>query len=78
MANLLVRSVDEDLVRALKARAGLHGRSAEAEHREILAAALGRPKRLSFAEVLASMPDVGEDADFERIQSTAMASDVFD
>ena len=29
MANLLVRGVDESLVRALKARAGAHGRSAE-------------------------------------------------
>jgi plasmid stability protein len=66
MADLLVRGVDEELVRALKERAGRHGRSAEAEHREILAAALGHPRRRSFAEVLASMPDVGGDADFER------------
>ena len=56
MADLLVRGVDEDLVRALKERAGAHGRSAEAEHRAILAAALARPRRRSFAEVLASMP----------------------
>ncbi len=78
MANLLVRGVDEELVRALKERAGLHGQSAEAEHRDILAAALARPRRLSFAEVLASMPDVGDDADFARIQPAAKAPDVFD
>jgi antitoxin FitA len=43
MATLLVRRLDEDLVRRLKVRASAHGRSAEAEHRAILEAAL-RPK----------------------------------
>ena len=62
--NLVVRNVDEDVALALKQMAASHGRSAEAEHREILKAALQRPKRRSFAEVLSSMPDVGEDADF--------------
>ena len=78
MPDLLVRGVDEELVRALKERAGAHGRSAEAEHREILAAALSRPRRRSFAEVLASMPAVGFDADFERIDSAGRAPHVFD
>ena len=64
MADLLVRGVTEELVRALKQRAGAHGRSAEAAHREILAAALGRPRRRSLAEVLAAIPGVGTDADF--------------
>jgi plasmid stability protein len=66
MANLLVRGVDDALVRALKERAIRHRRSAEAEHREILAAALIQPRKLSFTEVLASMPPVGVDTDFER------------
>jgi plasmid stability protein len=78
MADLLVRGVDEELVRALKELAGAHGRSAEAEHREILAAALARPRRRSFAEVLASMPNVGADADFERADSEGVARVVFD
>ena len=78
MADLLVRGVDEEIVRALKERAGAHGRSAEAEHREILAEALLRPRKRSFAEVLASMPNVGTDADFERVQSGGQAHDVFD
>ena len=78
MADLLVRGVDEELVRALKERAGAHGRSAEAEHREILAAALARPRRRSLAEVLASMPEVGVDADSERTESTRQAPNVFD
>ena len=36
-----------------------------------------RAKR-SLAEVLASMPNVGEDADFERIQDTGGVPRVFD
>jgi plasmid stability protein len=78
MADLLVRGVDDELVRALKARAGAHGRSAEAEHRAILAAALAWPRKRSFAEVLASMPDAGVDADFERVETGRKAPDVFD
>ena len=66
--NLVVRNVDEDITLALKQRAAAHGRSAEAEHREILKAALQRPARRSFAAVLASMPNVGTDADFARAQ----------
>lgn len=69
MSNLLVRGVDEAVVRALKERAGENGHSAEAEHRAILARALARPRKLTFAEVLASMPNVGVDADFERVNS---------
>ena len=64
--NLIVRNLDEDLVRALKERAAKNGVSAEAEHREILKAALSRPKRRPFNEVLMSMPNVGLDSDFER------------
>lgn len=40
MAQLTVRKVDEVLVRRLKMRAAAKGRSAEAEHRAILAQAL--------------------------------------
>ena len=62
--NLVVRNVDEGIALALKQLAATHGRSAEAEHREILRTVLQRPKRRSVAEVLSSMPNVGEDADF--------------
>lgn len=41
MAQLTVRKLDPELVRRLKIRAAQHGRSAEAEHRAILAEALG-------------------------------------
>lgn len=68
MAQLLVRGLDDKLVRALKQRAARAGRSAEAEHREILREALtpSRQRKVSFHELLGSMPDVGDDADFER------------
>ena len=62
--NLVVRNVDEEIARALKQQAASHGRSAEAEHREILKSVLQRPKRRSVAAILSSMPNVGEDADF--------------
>jgi antitoxin FitA len=62
--DLVVRNVDEDIALALKQMAASHGRSAEAEHREILRSVLQRPKRKSVADVLSSMPNVGEDADF--------------
>lgn len=63
--NLVVRNIDEVVVQALKQAAAAHGRSAEAEHREILRTQLLRPRRRSFAEALASMPNVGDDADFD-------------
>ena len=78
MADLLVRGADDELVRALKARAGAHGRSAEAEHRAILAEALARAKKRSFAQVLAAMPDVGLDNDFARANSPVEPARVFD
>ena len=40
MAQLTVRNVPENVVRALRIRAARHGRSAEAEHRLILAQSL--------------------------------------
>jgi plasmid stability protein len=64
--NLIVRNVDEEVVQSLKEQAARNGRSAEAEHRAILKAALLQPRKRSFNEVLASMPNVGLDSDFER------------
>ena len=77
MADLLVRGVDDGIVQALKKRAGAHGRSAESEHRAILTAALMSPPRRNLAELLASMPDVGLDADFERQNDIVAPADVF-
>lgn len=68
MANLMVRNVDDAVVKALKARAGRNGLSAEAEHRKILEDALLKPKKKSLVDVLMVIPDVGLDGDFARIQ----------
>jgi len=77
MANLVVRNLNENIVAALKQRAVRHGRSAEAEHRALLEDALLRPRAKSFAEVLAAMPDVGRDDDFERVEDSAGNNRVF-
>ena len=69
VAQLMVRNLPDELVHALKQRAAKRNRSAEQEHREILKAALQGPRRKPLAEVLASMPNVGTDADFAREQA---------
>lgn len=69
MAQLIVRNLPQELVRALKQRAAKRNRSAEEEHREILKAALRGTRRKPLADVLASMPDVGKDSDFAREQA---------
>lgn len=76
MASLVVRNVDDAIVKALKAKAGFEGISAEAEHRKILESALLKPRKKSFAEALQSIPNVGLDSDFERKQG-GIADDVF-
>jgi plasmid stability protein len=69
MTQLIVRNLEEEVVRELKIRAARHGRSAEAEHREILREVLlpAKPGR-SLKELLLAIPPVGEDSDFERHQ----------
>ena len=74
MAQLIVRNIEEELVRELKVRAARNGQSAEEEHRQILRRALGlEPSGSSLKEVLSGMPDVGDDRDFERIQDRGRA-----
>jgi plasmid stability protein len=71
MAQLIVRNLPDAIVRALKLRAAQHGRAAEAEHREILREALLPPEpERSLKEMLRAIPDVGDDADFDRISDT--------
>jgi plasmid stability protein len=52
-ANLHVRNVDDELVQRLKRRAARHGRSAEAEHREILRQALSADAEPEFEQLAA-------------------------
>jgi plasmid stability protein len=47
MATLTVRNLEDDVVRRLRVRAAEHGRSAEAEHREILRNALAGDGQLA-------------------------------
>lgn len=69
MSQLIVRNLEPEVVRALQRQAAAHGRSAEAEHREILRAALlDQDEGGRFKALLLSMPNVGDDADFERVQ----------
>ncbi|MDO8345912.1 MAG: hypothetical protein Q7T48_22125 [Cellvibrio sp.] len=67
MATLILRSVDDAMVQALKARADRNGLSAEVEHLNILKRALLCPTKNSFIDALWSIPNVGVDSDFERV-----------
>ena len=77
MGNLIVRNIDDAVIKALKMRASQHGISAEAEHRKILEQVLLRPQKRSFSEVLRLIPQAGKDSDFDRPQDDR-AADVFD
>ena len=70
MTRLLVRDLEPEVIKALKKRAAKHGRSAEAEHREILKQALLGTNKKSFAKILETMPNVGKDSDFERVDDS--------
>jgi plasmid stability protein len=53
--NLHVRNLDDDLIARLKRRAARHGRSTEAEHREILRQALVNEIEPSFETLAADL-----------------------
>jgi plasmid stability protein len=53
--NLHVRNLDDDLIARLKRRAARHGRSTEAEHREILRQALATDVEPSFDTLAAEL-----------------------
>ena len=55
MPNLHVRKLDVETVARLKRRAARHGRSAEAEHRDILCQALSCETEPSFEELAAQL-----------------------
>ena len=55
MAMLTVRNLPDDVHRALRVRAALHGRSAEAEVREILATAVKPESRVRLGDALAAL-----------------------
>lgn len=55
MAMLTVRNLPDDVHRALRVRAAQHGRSTEAEVREILAVAVKPEKRVRLGDALAAL-----------------------
>lgn len=78
MAILTVRNVPDDVHRALRVRAAQHGRSTEAEVREILAAAVKPSSRVRVGDALAAIGHkiglTNEDfAVFERVRDKAPA-----
>jgi plasmid stability protein len=70
MPQLIVRKVEDTVVKRLKARAGRHGVSMEEEHRRILREALqGKSaEQPSFKAYLLKMPENGPDKVFERVR----------
>lgn len=72
MAMLTVRNLPNDVHRALRVLAAQHGRSTEAEVREILAAAVKPATRLRLGDALAALGrDIGlTDEDFEALDGT--------
>lgn len=70
VAQLIVRNLEAEVVRRLRARAVRHGRSAEAEHRDILRRALVGSGDRTLGDVILAMPEVGRDTDFKRPRET--------
>lgn len=67
MAMLTVRNLPDDVHRALRMQAALHGRSTEAEVRDILAVAVKPATRVRVGDALAALSrDIGlTNEDFE-------------
>ncbi|MHB1531664.1 FitA-like ribbon-helix-helix domain-containing protein [Acidithiobacillus sp.] len=55
MASITVRNVPDEVHRALRVRAATHGRSTEAEIREILESTVKPQKRLKMGDALAAI-----------------------
>jgi antitoxin FitA len=56
--NLHVRNLDDELVARLRRRAARHGRSVEAEHREILRLALADEEAPAFEKLAAELREL--------------------
>ncbi len=56
--NLQVRNLDDDLIHRLKRRAARHGRSAEAEHREILRQTLSAEVQPDFEQIASEIREL--------------------
>lgn len=56
--SLYVRNLDDDLIARLRRRAARHGRSTEAEHREILQLSLANEDDTSFEKLAAGLREL--------------------
>ena len=68
MAQLIVRNLDEEVVRLLRLRAGQEGVSVEEAHRRLLRSVLleKSAEAPSFKDYLLEMPDAGCNTVFQR------------
>ena len=70
MAQILIRKLDESVVRKLRAKAAAEGVSAEEEARRILRKSLtGDSPVMSLTDFLRTMPEGEDDSIFERPKS---------
>lgn len=68
MASITIRNIPEEVRRALRVRAATHGRSTEAEVREILAIAARPEGRVKLGSLLTS---IGHEAGLTRAEAGA-------
>jgi plasmid stability protein len=67
MPQILIRKLEDAVVRKLRAKAAAEGVSAEEQARRILRKSLiGDSPSMGFIDFLRTMPDVGDDRIFER------------
>jgi len=67
MAQILIRRLDQHVVRKLRAKAAADGVSAEEEARRILRRSLvGEVPAMSLTDFIRTMPDVGDNRIFRR------------
>lgn len=73
MRAVTIRNLPEETYRALKVRAAQHGRSTEAEIRDILRSAVHPPQRIKLGSELAAIGREfgGVDLDIERDEAPA-------
>lgn len=81
MAMLTVRNLPDEIHRALRVRAALHGHSMEAEVREILEAAVAPEGRVKLGTLLADIGKQAKLADsefavFEQVHDKTLAKPV--
>jgi plasmid stability protein len=77
MASITIRNVPEDVHRALRVRAARHGRSAEAEIRDILERAAKPEGRVKLGSLLASIGSeagIGEAGAFDGLRDQRPAA----